>query len=54
MRGHRLPVQRALYRHSSVLADGELAPAVRGPVYGVRHLAVAAAVGIRRPEFLQS
>ncbi len=54
MGGDGLPVQGPLYRHRPVLADGELTTPVRGPVYGVRHLAVAAPVRIRGAEFLQS
>ena len=54
MGGHGLPVQGALYRHRPVLADGELTTPVRGPVYGVRHLAVAAPIRIRGAEFFQS
>jgi hypothetical protein len=49
-----LPVQCPLNRHRSILADGELPPTIRGPVYGVRHLAVAAPIRISRTEFFQS
>ena len=48
-----LPVQRPLYRHRTVLADSELPSPVRGPVYGIRHLAVAAPIRVCGAEFFQ-